>query len=74
MNNAKKKSFGSVQRAVFIINESLPVAPVFLEIGVCTVNTECGIRLIGKMSCSITFMGESSSFVELDSWPHGNPG
>lgn len=33
MNNAKK-SFGNVQHAVFIINEAIPVAPVFLEAGI----------------------------------------
>lgn len=39
VNNAKK-SFGNVQCSVFIINESMPVAPVFLEVGVCTINTD----------------------------------
>lgn len=38
MNNAKKKSFGNVQRAMFIINEALSVVPVFLEVGICTIN------------------------------------
>lgn len=40
MNNAKKKSFGKVQHAVFIINEAIPVAPVFLEVVICTTNTD----------------------------------